>query len=195
MKGKCHLLIGDYMVRNYLECASDRSKWAFMLGCIEPDRNPATYFKGSIRCQWMRGHNWGNTQPYIYRLVRRLEKKNQFGLLDYYNMGKLIHYVTDAFTFAHNPEFGDDLKLHCQYEQELQDYFPSFIKSFQHGGFRLMGSAADVICEYHKKYLQNPMGIENDSRFAVTACSAVMAMVTAFRIAPAVYPAAVPALG
>lgn len=185
MKGKCHHLMGEYLVQNYLEASSRRYKRAFMIGCIEPDRNPATYFKGSLRSQWMRGHNWGNTQPYIYRLIRRLEKKKQLKLLDYYNLGKLIHYVTDAFTYAHNPEFTADLKVHCEYEENLQQYFPMYIRKHDTENKNTFGSAAEAVCNYHQDYLKEPMGIQTDSFFSISACSAVLASITAYRTASA----------
>ena len=105
MRGKSHRCLGKYLVQHYMSDTPERYVKAFLLGCIEPDRNPATYLKGSIRCQWLRGHNYRNARRFMRAISARLEKKETLGLFDYYTLGKLIHYTTDAFTYAHNDTF------------------------------------------------------------------------------------------
>ena len=90
---------------------------AFLIGCIEPDRNPVTYLKGSIRHQWLRGHNYRNARRFMRRISVRLENKDSWNLYDYYTLGKLIHYTTDAFTYAHNDTFPTALTEHREYER------------------------------------------------------------------------------
>ena len=51
MRGKSHLRLAQYLVEHYLPDAPKSCQIAFRIGCIEPDRNPATYLKGSIRCE------------------------------------------------------------------------------------------------------------------------------------------------
>ena len=98
MRGKSHRCLGQYLVEKYMPHAPKRYIRAFLIGCIEPDRNPVTYLKGSIRCQWLRGHNYENARRYMRRLSERLERKERLFLIDYYALGKLIHYTVDAFT-------------------------------------------------------------------------------------------------
>lgn len=47
MRGKSHRCLGNYLVQRYMGDAPQSHIKAFLLGCIEPDRNPATYLKGS----------------------------------------------------------------------------------------------------------------------------------------------------
>ena len=105
MRGKSHRCLGKYLVQHYMSDTPERYVKAFLLGCIEPDRNPATYLKGSIRCQWLRGHNYRNARRFMRAISARLERKEKLNLFDYYTLGKLIHYTTDAFTYAHNDTF------------------------------------------------------------------------------------------
>ena len=105
MRGKSHRCLGKYLVQHYMSDTPERYVKAFLLGCIEPDRNPATYLKGSIRCQWLRGHNYRNARRFMRAISARLERKETLKLFDYYTLGKLIHYTTDAFTYAHNDTF------------------------------------------------------------------------------------------
>ena len=94
MRGKSHRCLGKYLVQHYMSDTPERYVKAFLLGCIEPDRNPATYLKGSIRCQWLRGHNYRNARRFMRAISARLEKKEKLGLFDYYTLGKLIHYLS-----------------------------------------------------------------------------------------------------
>ena len=98
MKGKSHRLLAQYLIDQYLSGQPRRCTRAFLLGCVQPDRNPTTYLKGSFREQWLRGHNWGNSQRYMQRLCRRLERKRKLGMLSCYNLGKLVHYTTPSGT-------------------------------------------------------------------------------------------------
>ena len=49
MRGQSHLSLGQYLAGRYMNHTPKASVRAFLLGCIQPDRNPATYLKGSIR--------------------------------------------------------------------------------------------------------------------------------------------------
>lgn len=177
MRGKSHLCLGQYLVEKYMPNAPKRCIRAFLIGCIEPDRNPATYLKGSIRCQWLRGHNYENARRYIRRLAERLERKERLSLIDYYALGKLIHYTVDAFTYAHNQDFPVDLREHCAYEKALQNYFLDFL----HGDPRPCGSGYDnvmeTIQENHRRYMRRPGSIFTDTHYAFTVSCLVAATI------------------
>lgn len=174
MRGTSHRLLGRYLATHYLDSVPRRHIRAFLLGCIEPDRNPATYLKGSIRRQWFRGHNWGNAQHYIRRVSRRLECRSQLHLLDYYALGRLIHYTTDAFTDAHNERFSFDLKSHRRYERVLQIHFLDYLSSSPIPRITRMNSIMDTIQAFHRDYLQHPGDIHTDSQFTLCACCSML---------------------
>ena len=174
MRGKSHKSLGIYLADKYMTAVPKRYIQAFLLGCIEPDRNPATYLKGSVRRQWLRGHNWGNSQRYITRLSRRLESRRRLNLLDYYSIGKLIHYTMDAFTSAHNEHFGVDLQKHRTYEEALQNHFLRYLDSCPEIWTDAKNPVMDTIHSYHREYLCRPVSIHTDTRFAIIVCSMVM---------------------
>lgn len=167
MRGKSHQYLGRYLAERYMTALPRRYVRAFLIGCVEPDRNPATYLKGSLRRQWLRGHNWGNAQRYMQRIAARLENRTQLHLLDYYTMGKLIHYTTDAFTSAHNERFGESLHDHRQYEVDLQNHFLRYISEQPDFWTDAEKPAIDTIRSYHRDYLRRPVNIHTDSRFAI----------------------------
>lgn len=179
MRGKSHQQLGQYLAQRYMQHLPRRYVRAFLIGCIEPDRNPATYLKGSIRQQWLRGHNWGNAQNYMQRISKRLERKPRLGLLDYYTMGKLIHYTTDAFTSAHNAEFGPSLEDHRVYEVALQNHFLSYISKSPEFWTDAKHPVMDTIRSYHRDYIRRPVSIHTDTRFAIIVCSMVLTRIFA----------------
>ena len=179
MRGKSHICLGQYLVQHYMSDVPERYIKAFLLGCIEPDRNPVTYLKGSLRFQWMRGHNYKNARRFMRQISQRLEKKEKMHLLDYYTLGKLIHYTTDAFTYAHNDTFPSDLSDHMEYEVALQNYFLDYMRTDPQVNPRIAGTVMEAICSYHREYENQSANIHTDANFALTACCCVLAMLFA----------------
>ena len=87
MRGKSHICLGKYLAEHYMDHVSSTHIQAFLLGCLEPDRNPFTYLKGSFRFQWFRGHNYRNARRFLRRISARLEQKETWNLYDYYTLG------------------------------------------------------------------------------------------------------------
>ncbi len=176
MRGKSHICLGRYLAEHYLTDVPKLYVQAFQLGCIQPDRNPITYLKGSLRCQWLRGHNYRNARRFMKKISFRLEHKEKLNLFDYYSLGKLIHYTTDAFTFAHNLDFPRDLSEHKEYEDTLQEHFLNFMAQDPQVDPMVAKSIMGAICSYHRDYEQTESNIHNDCRFALTACCCVLAV-------------------
>lgn len=174
MRGKSHLRIARYLLDNYLPDIPGHYRTAFRMGCIEPDRNPATYLKGSIRCQWLRGHNYPNSRRFMRTISLRLEKKKQLNLLDYYTLGKLIHYTADAFTYAHNDTFPVQLRKHKAYEDALQVHFLVYMEQNPQVDIPAGSTIMNTISAYHREYRQQESSIHTDSRFALNACCSVL---------------------
>ena len=170
MRGESHIRLGLFLADHYLKGAPVLCRRAFLLGCIQPDRNPASYLKGSLRCRWFRGHNFENAEPAIARFVRRLCKKDALGLWDYYTAGKLIHYTADAFTYAHNAAFSGSLKMHLAYETDLQHCFLSFLEASPGIPQAVSLPLWDLIPAWHWEYLRQGPGVDCDCRFIFSVC-------------------------
>ena len=176
MRGESHRRLGKYLVQHYMDNVPQRYAKAFLIGCIEPDRNPATYLKGSLRCQWLRGHNYRNARRFMRRISLRLEEKDNLGLFDYYPLGKLIHYTTDAFTYAHNDTFPTNLTDHREYEAALQEHFLAYLEEDPQVNPKAARTIMDAIYRCHREYEAETSNIYTDSRFALTACCCVLAV-------------------
>lgn len=179
MRGNSHLFLGKYLTRHFPENTPKHHIRAFLFGCIQPDRNPVTYLKGSVRSQGFRGHNYENARRYMKRISARLEKKEHWNLLDWYSLGKLIHYTADAFTYAHNADYPAGLAVHRAYEIRLQNYFLEYLKGDPVVDQIAARSIMEVISDCHADYLSQPMDIRTDAKFALSVCCAVMAILFA----------------
>ena len=125
----------------------------------------------------MRGHNWHNASRYMTRLSQRLERRKKLWLLDYYALGKLIHYTVDAFTSAHNDHFPTQLQQHREYEEQLQSYFLNYLKQPIPIQSSSTGTIMDTIHSYHAEYIRKPSTIETDTKYCVLVTSLIVCMI------------------
>lgn len=120
MQKRSHLLLAKSLLDRERGFPARRYELAFLFGSFQPDCNPFSYLKGSLRNKLFGGHTYGNCRRYIRRNIRRLQTRRRWNLGDYYALGKLTHYVADAFTWPHNPHFPGVGWEHHVYETELR---------------------------------------------------------------------------
>lgn len=182
MRGKSHICLGKYLIEHYMVEISSFQQKLFLFGCIQPDRNPLTYLKGSFRFQLLRGHNYSNARQFMQRISRRLERRNRLKMYDYYTLGKLIHYTADAFTSAHNESFPENLFDHKAYEVKLQTYFLSYLEQDPQVHTCHANSVMEVIGKYHREYTEHHLSMHRDCAFALQACCCVLTVLISRRI-------------
>lgn len=177
MKSESHIKLGEILSNKYLKKEKKRCKLAFSIGCIEPDRNPFTYLKGSIRAQWLRGHNFDNSKDYVEKKLKKIENKKKYNVFDYYTIGKIIHYTTDSFTAAHNNFFPSKLSIHNSYEHDLQKYFLSFLNNPSPTSNLTKWNAKREYKRRQEEYqYEHKMEVKNDAEYAFVACMCIMMM-------------------
>lgn len=182
MRGKSHQYLGKYLAHRYFMQVPRRYRAVFILGCIQPDKNPLTYIKGSCEYGWLRGHNFYNARRFMRKLSLRLETRERWNLWDYYCLGKLIHYTADAFTQAHNEHFPMDLDTHRNYEAALQRRFLPYLASDPDVEIRLTGSIMEAIISYHAQYTSEAGNLNTDVRYALSACICIFTLLFTCRI-------------
>ena len=167
MTTKSHYYFGAYLLSSGLNGINKLEKASFLYGCMEPDFNPGTYLKGSVHVQKLRGHNFQNMLPCIEKLFEKIEHHKPFGILYFYRLGKLTHYLIDAFTYPHNSIFCGSIKDHILYEAKLQELFICSLKKCQ---MPLDNQSYEnpymMFLKTHKEYLSMEMGEERDIYFA-----------------------------
>ena len=173
MLKESHKLLGEYLFSHCVNMPVKRYKKLFLWGCIEPDYNYLTYLKGSLKIQPFRGHHYPNGQSRILRLVRRLRRNCRRSALHFYRLGKLMHYLSDAFTHTHNPAFGGRVKGHHTYERNLHSHFQNRFS----GAAALLkgksGSAETVFLDAHRQYTRTAAGPCTDLDYILNVTGSV----------------------
>ena len=185
METKTHLLLGQYLLKQLPVLHFDLYRKAFIFGCIEPDINVFSYLQGFFTCKKFKGHHYNNSKEYIRRTLKKLQGKPCWHFSDCYRLGKLIHYLSDAFTSPHNECFTGTLSQHSAYEAQLHLHFSAYLKKHGKKDPKLrIGDAGAYITLVHKKYANMPGNCQNDAAFIVhVTCSVMRAL--AHSLAPA----------
>lgn len=183
MRKKSHISLAKYIVGSLDEQDLVKHKKAFYLGSILPDCKPSFL---TVK------HEMEGTFPKVQRELKRLVELQQSSKINmrvfYRNLGEMIHYIADYFTFPHNAKFSGNLKEHCIYEKHLKntlkDYIqsgearknqPQILKSVQNL------NSTEAICNFirkkHDAYIKLKNNVEDDCRQIVSLCHQVVAAV------------------
>ena len=171
MQKRSHKLLASALLESQRGFSARRFEWAFLFGSFQPDCNPLTYFKGSLRGQKLCGHNFSNSQSFINKRIQRLqERRARWTMWQYYTLGKLTHYLADAFTYPHNDHFPDGLMDHHRYETDLRLYLEEYLEEQQPPQVEAVDrDLPDAIAELHRQYLSASGGMNLDVRYILEA--------------------------
>ena len=158
MQTKDHYLLGCFLLDRYRATLNPICRKLFLLGCIEPDWNLATYTRGSLKYRFMHGHNAENAGKHLAHLTEKLRKSGVRTPLQRLRFGAALHYLADSFTFAHNRIFAGGLKEHRLYEKLLHDVFTEYLQT-QHSE----PLSAERAC--HEQYLTEKRSYQTDCRY------------------------------
>ncbi|MGE4277849.1 MAG: zinc dependent phospholipase C family protein [Lawsonibacter sp.] len=175
METKSHVLLAKYLLKQIPDFDSAIYQKVFILGCIEPDFNMFSYLKGSLKCQRFRGHNYNSSSNYTAHILEKLQGKRYWGLREYYRLGKLMHYLSDAFTYPHNDNFSGTLWEHRVYEARLHPCFAACLKQCSKENTKdYPEDVRGYIGEFHRQYTRASGDVNNDAKFITQATSRVM---------------------
>lgn len=173
MEIKSHMLLAKYLLNQIPESAIYRK--IFIWGCIEPDLNMFSYLKGSLKYQKFKGHNYNSSSNYSIHVLEKLQGKSQWSLLDYYRLGKLMHYLSDAFTYPHNDHFTGNLWEHRVYEARLHSYFATYLNQCsKENAKNYPEDVKKYIKKFHRQYMRTSGDMNNDAKFITQVTSQVM---------------------
>lgn len=148
---------------------------AFILGSIEPDKNPFIYLHGLTCGVKFHGHNYENVLSVMKKLFVSMQRQEHFGVWGYYHLGKLTHYVADAFTFPHNGMFCGNLIEHCKYESMLHEKFNDVLQKQKMIRIKSKSMNSFHYIEImHKEYLKEAGTYEIDCRYILQAVAMLL---------------------
>lgn len=175
MKKRSHKLLASTLLECEHGFRTRRYEWAFLFGSFQPDCNPLTFLKGSLRACKFRGHNFSNSQRYINSRIQRLQRRSRWNIWQYYTLGKLTHYLADAFTFPHNENYPDSLIAHRAYEDSLRVYLAEYLRGRPLRLEKARRDPASSIDELHRRYMETQADVDQDARFILEANLLLMA--------------------
>lgn len=175
MKKRSHKLLASTLLECEHGFRARRYEWAFLFGSFQPDCNPLTYLKGSLRAYKFRGHNFSNSQVYINSHILRLQRRDRWNIWQYYTLGKLTHYLADAFTFPHNENYPDSLIAHRAYEDHLRVYLAEYLRDCSLHLEQVRRDLPLVIDELHRQYMETQADVGQDARYILEANLLLMA--------------------
>ena len=179
MQKRSHLLLAQSLIAREHGFPARRYQLAFLLGSVEPDCNPFSYLKGSMRHKLFGGHTYANAKPFINRRIRWLQSRTRWDERHYYALGQLTHYVADAFTWPHNPHFPGVGWEHHVYETALRLALSERLSTPQPRRPELPDVSATLpqdLENLHKRYLteENP-GLATDMAYILKASDLLVA--------------------
>lgn len=175
MQKRSHRLLAAALLQSRSGFSARRYEAAFLFGSFQPDCNPLSYLKGSRTARFLRGHNYDNSKEYLFSRIRSLQNRENWTLWQYYTLGKLTHYLADAFTYPHNSTYGESLMAHRRYEARLRLYMEEALDhdSLNPGERREDLTAALV--KLHERYLARSSNLRRDAAYICKANTLLLA--------------------
>ncbi len=191
MQKRSHALLASALLRCEGGFPARRYEIAFLIGSVQPDCNPLSYLKGSARYKKFGGHTYHNARRYIQSRVRRLHNRSRWNLWSYYTLGKLTHYIADAFTWPHNDHFPGSPLEHHTYETALRARFAEFARENTLCHSECPADFPERLEILHERYQSAPGGMDRDIRYILAANELLMAYCRsrAWKSVPASIPA------
>ena len=182
MHSQTHRDLGILLIKRLLPGLPKRYRSAFLLGCVEPDKNPITYLRGSVRHRWLSGHTFRAAHRRMFRWTGSLEAKSRWRITDWYTLGKLVHYTADSFTYAHSDSFPGQLAAHRAYERRRHSHFAGIVSLTSSSTSRPI----PFLTQLHWDYIHKAPCVQTDRDYILTACTALLSALRApQRAAPA----------
>ena len=176
MQKRSHLHLAKALMHRSRPFGPRRCEMAFLLGSVQPDCNPLSYIKGSFSARAFQGHCYSNSAHYIASHMARLRRRRRWTLWQYYTLGKLTHYLADAFTSPHNRDFSGGLAAHRRYEAELRRRLSALLA----GSFwpsppvRHCPAPHAAIAALHRQYMADDVGFSRDLTYILQATALLM---------------------
>ena len=175
MQKRSHTLLAQKLMKLDRGFGMKRYELAFLFGSFEPDVNPFSYLKGSLRHNKLKGHNYTNSRAYINAKIVKLQRRRQWTIWHYYTLGKLTHYLADAYTYPHNENYPDTMLDHHCYETDLRQFMRGYLA---HRHLQRQQARRDLIAaleELHEQYMSTRASMIRDANYILKATGLLMA--------------------
>ena len=176
MRKKSHISLARYLVSTMKLSSLEKHKKAFYLGSILPDCKPSFLTKRHE----IQG-TFEDVRRYVMELTTHYNVQHRNARAYYCNLGQVIHYIADYFTFPHNKIYTGNIKDHCVYEKKLKFALSQYIQSGEATRnlkkaqeFKTPEALLDYVQKAHEEYLKAKKEVEADCRYIVEVCHTVV---------------------
>lgn len=175
MRKKSHISLAMYIADSLNTAELSRHRKAFCIGSILPDCKPSFLttkheFTGTISM----------VENKIREMTTEYDPNGQSERKYVIDLGQVLHYIADYFTFPHNATYDGNLKDHCAYEKELKFSLRSYIRSGEAMKVQsepIECTTCDAIFKFlekaHQEYLSMKRNVEEDCACIVRICHQV----------------------
>lgn len=176
MRKKSHISLARYIVETIgLEELSAHKK-AFYLGSILPDCKPSFLTK-----RHEINGTFDDVKRYILDMTTFCDVKARNSRVYFRDLGQVIHYIADYFTFPHNDIYQGSIKDHCAYEKQLKYTLNEYIQSGEAEKnkrevkkFKTPEALLDYVLKTHEEYLKVKKSVIEDCKYIVRICHTVV---------------------
>lgn len=176
MRKKSHISLARYIVGDIHMTELFAHRKAFYLGSILPDCKPSFLttkheFDGTFQM----------VQDRILKLTQDRAQLQENARAYMRQLGEVVHYIADYFTFPHNRTYDGNLKDHCVYEEDLKIGLRQYIRTGQADVDKVEAKhfdTAEALFEFirkaHEEYLSVKRSVEEDCMYIVRVCQQVV---------------------
>lgn len=176
MRKKSHISLARYIVGTIGLEELNAHKKAFYLGSILPDCKPSFLTK-----RHEINGTFDDVKRYIFDLTTLCDITSRNSRAYFRNLGQVIHYIADYFTFPHNDIYQGSIKDHCRYEKQLKSTLNEYIQSGEAQknrkeakNFKTPEALLDYVWKAHKEYLKVKKSTMEDCKYIVGVCHTVV---------------------
>ena len=172
VRKKSHISLAGFLADKleFEEITSHRK--AFCIGSILPDCKPSF-----LTTKHAFNETFEMVEKRIEKYIEYCAGKEKHTMKGARDLGQIIHYTADYFTFPHNKHYTGNLKDHCVYEKHLLLALRGYLKNFditkhldyieRDISFENLEDLTEFIKERHKEYISRERNVEDDCRFIV----------------------------
>jgi len=175
LQKRTHTLLARTLLRSETGFPARRFEWAFLFGSFEPDVNPFSYLKGSLSYNKLKGHNYTNSRAYINAKIQKLQRRRRWTVWHYYTLGKLTHYLADAYTYPHNENYPNTMLDHHCYETDLRRFMKGYLANRYVQRQQARRDLVAALEELHDQYMSTRASMIRDANYILKATGLLMA--------------------
>lgn len=169
VRKKSHISLAAFLADKLNNEGIKSHRKAFCFGSILPDCKPSF-----LTTKHAFNDTFDMLQKRMEKYLEYSAKREKQTMKAARDLGQIIHYTADYFTFPHNRHYEGNLKDHCRYEKNLLIKLKEYLDNYDISScedvkihFDSLEELAEFIRSRHAEYMSRKRNVEEDCRFIV----------------------------